>query len=201
MQPNDYSIRPYTPADKTQWVRCRVLAFLDSAYFDDVHRTKDRYSNPAIELVAIAPDGALVGFIDIECEETPGSVCSARPGLGGMIWNIGVHPDHQRRGIAQALLDSAIATAKQHSLVRLEAWTRDDFHVVAWYRAQGFHQIERYLHVYLTGPEAPANFTSLNPNLTPTQVFAHCTQPEAFAEVRRQFQRVHECQLFELSLA
>ncbi|MEM9907536.1 MAG: N-acetyltransferase [Cyanobacteria bacterium P01_D01_bin.44] len=200
MQPNDYSIRPYTPADETQWVRCRVLAFLDSAYFDDVHRTKDRYSNPTIELVAIAPDGVLVGFIDIECEETPGSVCSARPGLGGMIWNIGVHPDHRRRGIAQALLDSAIATAKEHSLVRLEAWTRDDPHVIAWYRTQGFHQIERYLHVYLTGPETQANLTSLNSNLAPMNVFAHCTQPDAFSKVRRQFQRVHDCQLFELLL-
>ncbi|MEM9161877.1 MAG: N-acetyltransferase [Cyanobacteria bacterium P01_F01_bin.4] len=208
VQLHDYSIRPYTSADETQWVHCRVLAFLDSTYFDDVHRTKDRYNNPSIELVAIARDGTLTGFIDIECEERPGSICSAQPWLGGMIWNIGVHPDHRLRGIARALLDRAVAillrrgfaNAKQRSLVRLEAWTRDDPHVVAWYLDQGFHRIERYLHVYLTKTETQANLTSLNPNLTPVHVFAHCTQPDAFTEVCRQFQRVHDCQLFELSL-
>lgn len=33
-------------------MRCRILVFLQSAYYDDVLREKDHYRNPVIELVA-----------------------------------------------------------------------------------------------------------------------------------------------------
>ena|SRR5215211_198025 len=83
-------IRPYEPSDEEAWLRCRVLSFLGGAYFDDVAREKERYERPAIELVA-EEDGEVVGLIDVECEEAPGSVCSERPGLAGMIWHLAVH--------------------------------------------------------------------------------------------------------------
>ena len=60
-------IRPYRDEDEQGWVRCRVLSFLDSAYFDDVRREKERYEHPALELVA-ERDGEIVGLIDVECE-------------------------------------------------------------------------------------------------------------------------------------
>lgn len=31
-----YTIREYTSADETSWLHCRVLAFLDTAFYDDV---------------------------------------------------------------------------------------------------------------------------------------------------------------------
>jgi len=83
-------IRPYEPSDEEAWLRWRVLSFLGGAYFDDVAREKERYERPAIELVA-EEDGEVVGLIDVECEEAPGSVCSERPGLAGMIWHLAVH--------------------------------------------------------------------------------------------------------------
>ena len=133
-------IRTYRAADEESWLRCRVLSFLHSAYFDDVRREKERYANPAIELVAEA-DGEIVGLIDVECELEPGTVCEDRPGLGGMIWHLAVHPDHQRRGVATALLAEAERLAADRSVVRFEAWTRDDAHVQAWYESHGFEQI------------------------------------------------------------
>ncbi|WP_250130156.1 hypothetical protein [Jeotgalicoccus sp. WY2] len=33
-------IRNYEEKDEKGWVRCRVLSFLDTAYYDDVHREK-----------------------------------------------------------------------------------------------------------------------------------------------------------------
>jgi len=36
-----FELRRYGEADEEGWVRCRVLAFLDSAFFDDVRRTHD----------------------------------------------------------------------------------------------------------------------------------------------------------------
>ena len=68
-------IRPYTADDETGWVRCRVLSFLDSAYFDDVHREKERYENRAIELVA-EMDGSVVGLVDVDLD-TASSVRTA----------------------------------------------------------------------------------------------------------------------------
>jgi ribosomal protein S18 acetylase RimI-like enzyme len=189
------------PADETGWVRCRALSFLDSAYFDDVAREKTRYANPAIELVAVDAGSSIVGFIDIECEERPATVCSARPGLGGMIWNIGVHPDHRAQGLASNLLSHALERARERNLVRLEAWTRDDPEVLAWYESQGFKLIDTYLHVYLDCDEAGQVLKSDLPGLRPVKVFSHFSgDPEEFDGMRERFKRVHDCNLFELDL-
>ena len=53
---------------------CRVLSFLDSAFFDDVRRSKEHYEHASIELVA-EREGEIVGLIDVECETEPGTVC------------------------------------------------------------------------------------------------------------------------------
>lgn len=46
-------IRDYQKEDQTSWLRCRVLAFLDTAYYDVVAKEKEVYQYPSIELVAI----------------------------------------------------------------------------------------------------------------------------------------------------
>ena len=200
MNRNDYTIRAYTTRDEEQWVRCRAIAFLDSAYFDDVQREKPTYRHPAIELVAAHRNGAIVGFLDVECEEIAGTVCSQRPGLGGMVWNLGVHPDYRRCGIAVTLLNRAIALAKERGVVRLEAWTRDDEATLAWYRAQGFQAIDGYLHVYLQGEEAKTHLSASIPGLRPMHAFAHYQNVEDYEQLRSQFARVHHCHCFELKL-
>ena len=125
-------IRDYRVNDETGWVRCRTLAFLQTAYFDNVLNKKERYENPAIELVAEL-DGQIVGLIDVEYEIEERTVCSRGEGLGGMIWHIAVHPDFSRLGIGQQLLYAAETKARRVNLNRLEAWTRDDLWVQNWY--------------------------------------------------------------------
>lgn len=199
MSDTDYTIRPYVPEDETGWLRCRVLSFLDTAYFDDVAQEKTRYENPAIELVGVDGGGTIAGLIDVECEETPGTVCSARPGLGGMIWNLGVHPDHRGNGLAASLLARAIDIAKERGIKRFEAWTRDDPEALAWYEARGFKVIDTYLHVYLDHEEAGQVIESDVPGLRFVKVFSHFSQyPARFEEIRKRFKRVHDCNLFEL---
>jgi ribosomal protein S18 acetylase RimI-like enzyme len=193
------TVRPYRPEDEEGWLRCRVLSFLRSAYFDDVRREKERYERPAIEVVA-EEGGAIVGLIDVECEEVAGTVCSDRAGLGGMIWHLAVHPEHQRRGIATALLREAERLAAERGLVRLEAWTRDDDHAQGWYESRGFERIDSYLHVYVELSEGLRDLFPIADGLRPVKLFAHYTG-EGRDDVKRRFQRVHDCVLYERRFA
>lgn len=97
-------IRNYTEKDEQGWLRCRVLSFLNTAYFDNVLNKKEIYENPSIELVA-EKDNQIVGLLDIEYEQEPKTVCTAKEKNGGMIWHIAVHPDYQRQGIGERLLE------------------------------------------------------------------------------------------------
>lgn len=193
-----FTIRPYEPADETGWLRCRVLSFLDTAFFDAVERQKERYERPAIELVA-DEDGEIVGLLDLECELEPGDVLSDRTGLGGMIRHLAVRPDHQRRGIASALLAEAERRGRELGLVRFEAWTRDDAHVQAWYESHGFVKIDGYLHVYLERDEGLRELDGALGELRLVKAFAHYTgdRPD---EIRARYRRVHDDVLYERQL-
>ncbi|MEN2467286.1 GNAT family N-acetyltransferase [Ornithinibacillus sp. JPR2-1] len=189
-------IRIYQPSDEQGWVRCRVLSFLDTAYFDNVLKEKEQYENPAIELVAIE-DGQIVGLLDIEYELQEGTVCSRGTGLGGMIWHIAVHPDYRRRAIASELLRKGEELARKEKLHRLEAWTRDDQWVHTWYEKNGFQQVDSYLHVYLEGEtELKGNISSTLPKLYPVQTFAHYGGNQK-DNIKKRFKRVHDCICFE----
>lgn len=111
----DIKIRAYKKEDEIGWVRCRALSFLDTAYYDNVLRGKEKYENPAIELVAIHEE-QVVGLIDIEYEIKERTVCSRGIGLGGMIWHIAVHPDFRRKRIGNQLLYEAENIAKMFHL-------------------------------------------------------------------------------------
>jgi ribosomal protein S18 acetylase RimI-like enzyme len=193
-----FTIRSYEPSDEVGWLRCRVLSFLDTAFFDAVEREKERYEHPAIELVA-EEDGEIVGLLDLEYGFEPGTVLADRSGAGGMIWHLAVHPDHQRRGIASALLAEVERRARANDLVRLEAWTRDDAHVQGWYQAHGFVQIDGYLHVYLERDEGLKELDGALGDLRLVKAFAHYTgdRPE---EIRSQYRRVHDDVLYEKRL-
>lgn len=193
-------IRVYHPNDEIGWIRCRVLSFLDTAYFDNVLNKKEKYQNPAIELVAIH-NNQVVGLLDIEYEKEEKTVCTRGNGLGGMIWHIATHPDFQRMGIGTKLLERAERIAEEKGLDYLEAWTRDDEWVNQWYEKSGFDKVYTYLHVYLEGDNEIKTVTRANneSELQVIQAFAHYSGAEK-EYIKSKFNRVHECNCYEKKL-
>lgn len=189
-------IRKYRKEDETGWLHCRVLSFLDTAYYDSVFREKEIYSNPSIELVA-CEEGKITGLIDVEYEINEHTVCSKGSGLGGMIWHLAVHPDYRRRGIASLLLSESESEAKKAGLNRFEAWTRDDDWVNRWYLSKGFKLTDSYLHVYADSKdEIKSSFKSETDKLNLVYAFAHYTGNDCDS-IRAKFKRVHECFCYE----
>ncbi|MFG3611363.1 GNAT family N-acetyltransferase [Rummeliibacillus stabekisii] len=186
-------IRDYIKRDETGWVRCRALAFLQTAYFDNVLTKKVHYQNPSIELVA-EHDGQIVGLIDVEYAEEQ-TVCSRGEGLGGMIWHIAVHPDFYRQGIGQQLLVAAETRAMKLGLNRLEAWTRNDLWVQNWYKKMQFNIVDSYYHVYLEEDELHSHIKSSIPDLYLVNTFAHYVGENI--EQFKDNKRIHECVCFE----
>ncbi|MEQ7805680.1 MULTISPECIES: GNAT family N-acetyltransferase [Priestia] len=193
-------IRDYKETDETEWLRCRVLSFLDTAYFDNVLRVKEKYKNSAVELVAVE-NKQIVGLIDVECETQKGTVCSGlESGLGGMIWHLAVHPDFRRKGIANQLLCEAENQVRKLGITYLEAWTRDDHWVNKWYFKNNFKTTASYLHVFLeTSTEIKKALSSSVHYLQPVQAFAHYTGPEK-EKIIREYDRVHECYCYRKEL-
>ena len=184
-------IRPYEERDERGWLICRLLSFFDTAFFDAVEREKERYDGDAIELVA-ENDGKIIGLLDLECRS---GGLSSRPGDGGMIGHLATHPDHQREGVASALLAEAERQAREGELVRLETWTRDDAPTQRWYERHGFVQIDSYLHVYLEREDLRA----FDGELRLVKAFAHYTGDRR-DEIRERYSRVHDDVLYEKRL-
>lgn len=174
------TIRTYHPDDERSWLRCRTLSFLETCYYDDVWITKPR--EPVIELVAVDGD-QVIGILDVEID-----------GDLATIDTIAIHPDHQRRGIGTALLESALP-ALPAAVTTLDAWTREDTQALAWYRTRGFTESEHYLHVYKGYFEPTEGWDAPEPLHPPVMAFAHA-RLEDEDELRERFARVYVCRRF-----
>lgn len=188
----NYRIREYTTADEPAWLRCRVLSFLNTAYFDDVLAAKPVVTPPGFELVAAGSQGVISGLIDVTVD-----------GEQATIDTVAVHPDHLRRGIGRALLAAAFTRATALGVRTMDAWTRDDPSTLSWYRAAGFAESEHYLHVYANyytdSGEPDRAIGERRPGLRPITAFLHANLRDEQL-LREQFARVHVCRRFSLDL-
>jgi GNAT superfamily N-acetyltransferase len=186
-----HRIRAYDVADEPTWLRCRVLSFLGTAYFDNVLPAKPKITAPGFELVAVDEADTVVGIIDVAVEGTLAT-----------IETVAVHPDHQHQGIGRELLAEARARTRGLGLPTLDAWTRDDPDTLRWYRSMGFAESDHYLHVYAnyyTDPQEPDRaIADRRPGLRPISVFLHGKLSDE-RRLRDEFARVHVCRRFAMT--
>ncbi|WP_406282111.1 GNAT family N-acetyltransferase [Streptomyces sp. NBC_00209] len=178
-----YTLRTYTPADETSWLRCRVLAFLDTAFYDSVVPAKPVIAAPGLELVVVDGTGSVAALMDTGIE-----------GDAATIDTVAVHPDHRRRGLGRQLLDRTRDWARSAGATTLDAWTRDDVNTLAWYHAMGFDESDHYLHVYAnhySDPSEPTRaITEQRPGIHPVVIFGHAPLADE-RQLRSEFARVH----------
>ncbi len=175
-----WRVRAYEPGDEESWLRCRVLSFLHTCYFDDVLVAKPRYDHPSVELVAVA-DGTVVGLLDAAVRDRLATIES-----------IAVYPDHQSQGIATALLDHALPRLRALGAVDLDAWTREDQPALRWYAARGFTETEHYVHVHAAGRREIAEAISPVRGFAVVEAFLHATA-DVEQDLRGRFARVYRC--------
>ena len=203
------TIREYQDTDETGWIRCRVISFLDSSYYDDVKREKESYDHASICLVA-EHDNQIIGFIDVEYEENVGEVCYLKGSLGANIWNLGVLPEYRNRCIAQMLWEQVKELLIEKGIQRVELWTQDDLAANKWYQKQGFELIESYLNVFIEGDFKDKSQSYINHHHIGKIFSIRCLNFEAPIERKQEFvnlcknaqqiKRIHEVRLYELKL-
>ncbi|MFS8098829.1 GNAT family N-acetyltransferase [Lentzea alba] len=165
-------VRDYEPADEPSWLRCRVLAFLATNRYDDVWPAKRRAD---LELVATDGD-VVIGVLDVSV-----------PGAEATIETVAVHPDHQGRGVALALLTEALPRLERCGVQALVASVSEP----AWFARNGFVETSRHLHVYASVDEV-GMVLSARHGLVPAGALLHA-RIERETEMRQRFERVHVC--------
>jgi len=188
----EYTFREYCSSDEPSWLRCRVLSFLTTAYFDDVAASKPLIEAPGFELVAVSAGGTVVGVMDVAVNNSV-----------GIIDTVAVHPDHRRHAIASTLLDRATRRGHALDLIALSAWTRDDPTALSWYRAMDFVESDHYLHVFAdrdSDPDEPARAVErTRRGLDLRSAFLHAELADEI-QLRQQFARVHVCRRVTMTL-
>lgn len=172
-------IRDYRQSDEDEWLRCRVLGFLDTCYFDDVKTAKTVGADHS--LVAVA-DGRIVGLLDVTVD-----------GDAATIDTVAVHPDHRRIGVAGRLLREAVRRVSRCR--SLDAWTREDPAACGWYERNGFTEDFRYLHVYANGTAETGQDISVSSGLRAVTAFFHGSVADE-EWLRARYRRVYVCRRY-----
>ena len=194
----DLIIRLYNSSDEENWLKCRLVSFHDSAYYDDVYTKKPIFDNPSLELVAEI-DGKIIGVLDLEKDNKDDSICYCKSGLGAMVWTIAVLPDYRRFGIASQLILKVVDWAKSKDIDFIEAWTRDDKWVLDWYESVGFSRFHSYWHIYFKGDNAKSLFESNDQDISPQSVFAHSNKDPKTLD-QNKIDRFYKCSGYKLDI-
>lgn len=132
-----YTLRTTQPADAAN---CQRIADLLNAAFNRNFHTGQEFRNftlgapcydPELDLVAVAPDGSFAAYVGIAYDEA---------NQLGVFEPVCTHPDHQRKGLARALMNEGLLRLWDRGAVHATVDTGDMVAANALYTAMGFSE-------------------------------------------------------------
>lgn len=146
----DLQILKYKTKYEDQWLECLKNSFYDSFYYDSLVKTKPRYENYSIELVAFSND-ELVGLLDIELVSSDEQICGSQNTDCGQIAFVAIIPHKRRMRIGSRLLETAIQTLKSETTIKkIEILFREDNVTSSWLASLNFEKCAHYYEISLT---------------------------------------------------
>jgi GNAT superfamily N-acetyltransferase len=135
-----YAIRTTRPDDMAE---CQRMADLLNAAFGRSFHNAEEYHNfcrlapsfhPNLDLVAVAPDGSFAAYVGVPYDEA---------NRRGIFEPVCTHPDHQRKGLAGALMQEALLRLKALGAVDATVDTGDRVPANRFYDSMGFTEAYR----------------------------------------------------------
>lgn len=114
--PQGFRLRPVNGAEETEaWVALHRAAFgtENMTVEERLAMTQSPDYDPALDLVAISPDGRLAGYCFCSFNQAENQAAGRSVGYTDPV---GVHPDFQRLGLAKALLLAGLSALKQYGI-------------------------------------------------------------------------------------
>lgn len=131
---NEVTIRAYQPDDKKDVVALWELVFADDPAWNRPEDVIKQKLSVQPELFLVAEyDGRIVG-----------TTLAGYDGVRGWLHHVATHPDYQRTGVAEKLIEQAQLGLKKYGCVKLNLQVRSsNADVVAFYQRLGFEVEER----------------------------------------------------------
>ncbi len=135
-----YTIRATRPDDLAECQRMADL--LNAAFRRDFHNAAEYHNfcrlapsfHPDLDLVAVAPDGAFAAYVGVPYDQA---------NRRGIFEPVCTHPDHQRKGLAGALMQEALLRLHAIGAVDATVDTGDMVPANRFYDSMGFTEAYR----------------------------------------------------------
>lgn len=148
-----------------------------------VRQERPTYEGRTLLLVAVDRD-EIVGLLDIELEDEPGSLCLRRQPGQGFAWEFSVLPGLWGQGIGTGLVREAERRLGRQGVNYLEWWSMDP-RSQDWYERYGMECINRHWR-FAVEPDERFTRAARGSRV----VYAHLTCPEEDWEKARRLFRV-----------
>lgn len=181
--------RNFNRQDTSQWIRIHGIVSAFSHAWIFVTNYKPSYKNESIELVA-EKDGSIIGFIDVEIEPYPGKLCLKAESRGGFVWEFGVLPEMQKKGVGRHLIRETEMRLAKLGINRMEFFTRDN-NACKFYESMAMEKISTHYQFFFKAPHGMGKKLIKKGLLSVNHVYANCWVDE-WEHVKRQFDILYD---------
>jgi len=180
----EITVRDYTDADSHEWIRVHAIILTISHAWNYSIQERPEYDHDSVRLVAL--DGErIVGLMDVEIEDEPGTLCLVKDSPGGYVLEFGRLPEYRGRGIGSLLVEAAKQRLLVKGIRRMEFWTQDP-DAARLYRRRGLHEINR--HYRFRFKPTPEIQNMLEDDLIGCEYIYGACIPDVWNEVKEKYE-------------